>query len=97
MSTPIIHGLSLAPDAEFKTLNLEVLATDPPVHKAGQMWFNGTEASIKFTDAVGNTLVNKTVATLEDLPMPAQSVIDGGNAQTNSAITGFKIDFGASQ
>lgn len=95
MSTVRFHGARLAGESEMSHLNLEVLSADPIAHKAGQVWFNGPQAAIKYTDEVNGSLVNKTVATLEDLPPPAQAVIDGGNASTNSAATGFKIDFGA--
>ena len=77
MKFPKFHGITLAGNAYIQNAVVETLEADPAVTKAGRMWYNSTEKSVKLVRVnTTGSLEVKTIGAKEDLEQLLQDYKD---------------------
>ncbi len=99
MKFPKFHGITLAGNAYIQNAVVETLESDPAVTKAGRMWYNSTEKSVKLVRVnTTGSLEVKTIGAKEDLEQLLQDykdVIASVSLGNGTALIGFVGQVGA--
>ena len=99
MKFPKFHGITLAGNAYIQNAVVETLESDPAVTKAGRMWYNSTEKSVKLVRVnTTGSLEVKTIGAKEDLEQLLQDykdVIASVALGNGTALIGFVGQVGA--
>ena len=93
MKFPKFHGITLAGNAYIQNAVVETLETDPAVTKAGRLWYNSTEKSVKLVRVnTTGSLEVKTIGAKEDLEKLLQDykdIIASVSLGNGTALIGF--------
>ena len=99
MKFPKFHGITLAGNAYIQNAVVETLETDPAVTKAGRLWYNSTEKSVKLVRVnTTGSLEVKTIGAKEDLEQLLQDykdIIASVSLGNGTALIGFVGQVGA--